>query len=76
MVYAVLQTRAVNDAPTEHREAALTWFVLAYLVGVFGFSLLGTWLIVRFGTETLLIVLLALATSEGGPAVWRKLKRR
>lgn len=50
MVYAVLQTRAVNDAPTEHREAALTWFVLAYLVGVFGFSLLGTWLIVRFGT--------------------------
>jgi len=75
LVYSVIQTQVVNDAPIEHRGAALTWFVLAYFAGVFGFPMVGGWLIVAFGTNFLLWTLLALALLELALAVWAKQAR-
>lgn len=64
LVYTVIQSWAVNEAPTQYRHAALTWFVLSYFVGVFGFPVLGGWLLVRFGRDGLLLALLAAALAE------------
>jgi MFS family permease len=64
LVYSVIQTQVVNDAPPELRHAALTWFVLAYFVGIFGFPLLCGWLIVHLGTVWCLAVVLAIALAE------------
>jgi len=75
LVYSVIQTQVVNDAPIEHRGAALTWFVLAYFAGVFGFPIVGGWIIVGFGTNFLLWTLLALALLELALAVWAKQAR-
>lgn len=64
LVYPVIQTWAVNDTPREMRHAALTWFVLFYFVGVFGFPVIGGWVLVNFGKSTFLVILLAAALAE------------
>ncbi len=64
LVYSVIQTQAVNDAPAEYRNAALTWFVIAYFLGIFGFPLFGGWLIVASGKQWFLTVVLAFALVE------------
>jgi MFS family permease len=64
LVYTVIQTQVVNDAPEAHRTGALTWFVLSYFVGIFGFPALGGWLIVHWGTQAFLVVVLACALME------------
>lgn len=64
LVYPVIQTWAVNDTPRELRHAALTWFVLSYFIGVFGFPVIGGWMLVNFGKSTFLVVLLGLALAE------------
>lgn len=71
LVYSVIQTQAVNDAPAEHRNAALTWFVIAYFLGIFGFPMLGGWLIVHVGTDGFLIAVLLFALAEIGLALLR-----
>jgi MFS family permease len=71
LVYTVIQTQAVNDAPAEHRNAALTWFVIAYFVGIFGFPVLGGWLIVGVGIKGFLAVVLAFAVAEMALALLR-----
>ncbi|WP_136616513.1 MULTISPECIES: MFS transporter [Mesorhizobium] len=71
LVYSVIQTQAVNDAPAEHRNAALTWFVVAYFLGVFGFPMLGGWLIVNVGTSGFLVAILLFAMAEIGLALLR-----
>lgn len=71
LVYSVIQTQAVNDAPAEHRNAALTWFVIAYFLGIFGFPILGGWLIVHVGTDGFLIAVLLFALAEIGLALLR-----
>lgn len=71
LVYSVIQTQAVNDAPAEHRNAALTWFVIAYFLGIFGFPILGGWLIVHVGTDGFLIAVLLFAVAEIGLALLR-----
>jgi MFS family permease len=70
-VYSVIQTQVINDAPPELRHAALTWFVLAYFVGIFGFPMLGGWLIVHMGTGWCLALVLALALAELMLALFR-----
>lgn len=70
LVYSVIQTRVVNEAPTEHRNAALTWFVLAYFVGVFGYPIVAGAVIVGFGVQAMLGTLLVLAMLELALAVW------
>lgn len=64
LVYTVIQTQAVNDAPPEQRAAALTWFVIAYFLGIFGFPVLGGWLIVTIGIPGFLAAVLAFAVAE------------
>jgi MFS family permease len=64
LVYSVIQTQAVNDAPPEYRNAALTWFVIAYFLGIFGFPVFGGWLIVTSGKQWFLVVVLAFAVAE------------
>jgi hypothetical protein len=64
LVYPVIQTQVVNDGPAMHRHGALTWFVIAYFIGTFGFRVLGGWLIVNAGTERFLAVVLACAVAE------------
>ncbi|MGX5801440.1 MFS transporter [Bradyrhizobium sp. Arg314] len=64
LVYPVIQTWAVNSAPPDHRHAALTWFVLFYFVGIFGFPVLGGWILVNFGKEALLSALVIAALLE------------
>ncbi|TCQ15716.1 MFS transporter [Rhizobium sp. PP-CC-3G-465] len=64
LVYPVIQTWAVNSAAPEHRHAALTWFVLIYFVGIFGFPVLGGWILVNFGKGALLSALLFAAVLE------------
>lgn len=64
LVYTVIQTQAVNDAPPEQRSAALTWFVIAYFLGIFGFPVLGGWLIVTIGIPGFLAAVLAFAVAE------------
>jgi len=49
----------------------LTWFVLAYFVGIFGFPMLGGWLIVHMGTGWCLALVLALALAELMLALFR-----
>lgn len=71
LVYTVIQTQAVNDAPAEHRNAALTWFVIAYFIGIFGFPVLGGWLIVTVGTAGFLTAVLAFAVAEMALALLR-----
>ncbi len=71
LVYTVIQTQAVNDAPPEHRNAALTWFVIAYFIGIFGFPVLGGWLIITIGTASFLAAVLVFAVAEMALALLR-----
>lgn len=64
LVYSVIQTWAVNSAAPDRRHAALTWFVLFYFVGVFGFPVVGGWILVHFGKMALLSALLVAGTLE------------
>lgn len=64
LVYSVIQTWAVNNTEPAHRHAALTWFVLSYFVGIFGFPVVGGWVLVHFGRETFLSILLVAAIVE------------
>ncbi|MCS4229416.1 putative MFS family arabinose efflux permease [Stenotrophomonas maltophilia] len=64
LLYPVIQTWAVNASALENRHAALTWFVVAYFIGIFGFPALGGWLLVAAGTSTFIWALAALAMLE------------
>ncbi|WP_448115593.1 MFS transporter [Mesorhizobium amorphae] len=72
LVYSLIQTQAVNDAPAEHRNAALTWFVIAYFVGIFGFPTLGAWLIVHAGLSWFVAAVLAFGLAELALALVRQ----
>ncbi|ETS33087.1 Major Facilitator Superfamily transporter [Photorhabdus khanii NC19] len=64
LVYPVIQTWAVNDSAIENRHAALTWFVAAYFVGIFGFPVIGGWILVSGGKALFIPVLAAIASLE------------
>lgn len=72
LLYPVIQTWAVNDSPPQDRHAALTWFVVSYFVGIFGFPALGGWLLVMAGKSWFVWSLVLLATLELLVAVVRK----
>lgn len=72
LLYPVIQTWAVNASAEEDRHAALTWFVVAYFIGIFGFPAIGGWLLVAAGRNSfiwalaaLVMVELAVATADG-----------
>lgn len=64
LVYSVIQTWAVNNTEPLYRHAALTWFVMSYFVGIFGFPAVGGWVLVHLGREVFLSILLAAALAE------------
>lgn len=72
LVYTTIQTQVVNDAPEVHRNGALTWFVISYFVGIFGFPMVGGWLIVNAGTTVFLVVVLGCAVAELALAFMRR----
>ncbi|MCE1857499.1 MFS transporter, partial [Enterobacter hormaechei] len=69
LVYPVIQTWAVNDSALENRHAALTWFVVAYFVGIFGFPAIGGWILVGAGKTLFILTLAAIASLELGVAL-------
>ncbi|MCV9935259.1 MFS transporter [Boseaceae bacterium BT-24-1] len=75
LVYTVIQTQVVNDAPDAHRTGALTWFVMSYFIGIFGFPAIGGWLIVHWGTQVFLVLVLACALAELALALVRNRSR-
>ncbi|QNK03508.1 MFS transporter [Dyella telluris] len=64
LAYPVIQTWAVNKSEPRHRHAALCWFVLAYFVGIFGFPVIGGWILSRFGLTSLLLSIAIIAATE------------
>ena len=64
LVYPVIQTWAVNDSLPENRHAALTWFVIAYFIGIFGFPAFGGWVLVAAGKVWFVLVLALFALLE------------
>ncbi|QGR09387.1 MFS transporter [Pantoea phytobeneficialis] len=72
LLYPVIQTWAVNDSQPQHRHAVLTWFVVSYFVGIFGFPALGGWLLVVAGKTWLIGSLVILAMIELGVGVIRR----
>ncbi|HEY4143949.1 MFS transporter [Pinirhizobacter sp.] len=64
LVYPVIQTWTINHSAPEHRHAALTWFVVAYFVGIFGFPVVGGWILVGAGKEWFILTLAAIASLE------------
>ncbi|MFM0471408.1 MFS transporter [Paraburkholderia strydomiana] len=71
LVYPTIQAQAVNDSAAMHRPAALTWFVVAYFVGTFGFPAIGGWVLVRLGK----IALIALIATCGLAALMLAIMR-
>lgn len=71
LVYPLIQARAANDVGDPGlQDAALTWFVIFYFGGLFGFPFLGGWIIVWLGagaliTATVFIGLLEFALGLG-----------
>ncbi|WP_213308879.1 MFS transporter [Paraburkholderia sacchari] len=61
LAYPIVQSQAVNDATASYRHAALTWFVVAYFVGIFGFPSIGGWVLVHNGKGALLALISACA---------------
>ncbi len=57
LVYPVIEAQVVNDSEAIYRQAALTWFVVAYFVGTFGFPALGGWVLVHMGKGALIALL-------------------
>lgn len=54
LAYPVIQLQTVDDSGEIHRRAALTWFVIAYFVGAFGFPAVGAWVLVHLGNAALI----------------------
>ncbi|MFM0093034.1 MFS transporter [Paraburkholderia sediminicola] len=59
LVYPIIQVQAVNDSETAHRHAALTWFVVSYFIGTFGFPAVGGWVLVHMGKGALVALIAA-----------------
>jgi len=75
LVYPVIQTWAINHSSPENRHAALTWFVVAYFVGTFGFPVIGGWILVGAGKEWFILTLAAIASLELAAARVGSMKR-
>ncbi len=59
LVYPTIQAQAVNDSAAMHRQAALTWFVVSYFIGTFGFPAVAAWVLVHMGRGVLIALIAA-----------------
>ena len=64
LVYPLIQAHAVNISAPELRDKVLAYFSFSYFVAVYGFPLLGGWVIVRFGYGAFVFVLLSVGLAE------------
>ncbi|CAM3762012.1 MFS transporter [Rouxiella silvae] len=64
LAYPVIQTWAINESAQENRHAALTWFVVAYFIGIFGFPAIGGWILVELGKFWFISALAVIALME------------
>jgi MFS family permease len=69
LAYPMIQAHAVNLTAPELRERVLAYFSFSYFVAVFGFPLVSGWLIVRFGYDEFVFLLLAVGLAELAVAV-------
>ena len=75
LAYSLIQNMLLDLTPSIHHQAALTWFVLLYFAGIFGFPVIGGWVVHSFGTDALLWLMLAVATTELVLAIWGGARR-
>jgi len=64
LVYPLIQAHAVNLTAPELRDKVLAYFSFSYFVAVYGFPLVGGWVIVRNGYEAFIILLLCVGLAE------------
>lgn len=69
--YPILAAMAANDADDDLLPQTLQFFALSYFIGIFGFPLIAGWLIVDYGTTTLLSLVALLAIIEATMALGR-----
>ncbi|NIZ60092.1 MFS transporter [Sedimentitalea sp. CY04] len=74
--YPILAAMAASDAEDDIVPQTLQLFALTYFIGIFGFPLIAGWLIVAFGSATLLWVTALLAGVEATMALLRGQRTR
>jgi len=76
LTYSIINALAANRAPEGLTSQALIVFSLAYLIGAFGFPLIGGWLLTVAGTQALMAALTGLAVLEAAIALgmWRRVR--
>jgi len=74
--YPVLVAMAANDAKSDLVPQTLQLFALTYFIGIFGFPLIAGWMIVEFGTFSLLVFVAILAAIEATMAGMRFLSNK
>jgi MFS family permease len=74
LVYPLIQAHAVNLTSPELRDKVLAYFSFSYFVAVFGFPLVGGWVIVRYGYGAFVVLLLCVGLAElaVGSVHWRR----
>jgi predicted MFS family arabinose efflux permease len=70
LTYSVLNGIVANIKQTDHLQAALLIFPLAYFIGLYGFPYIGGWLLVRWDVTTLLVTLMLLGLLKMGLAMY------
>lgn len=64
LLYPLIQAHAVNLSAPELREKVLAYFSFSYFAAVFGFPLFSGWVIVRFGYDAFVVLLLGVGVAE------------
>jgi predicted MFS family arabinose efflux permease len=75
LAYPVIQEQVVNDSDAMHRHAALTWFIVAYSLGAFGFPATGSWVLVHIGRGAFIALIAMCAISALVLAILRDKRR-
>jgi len=76
LAYPLIQARAVNDiGDPALQNAALTWFVIFYFAGLFGFPFLGGWIVVQLGVNTLITSTILAGAIELALGIRRRAKQ-
>lgn len=71
LVYPTIQAQAVNDSAAMHRQSALTWFVVSYFIGTFGFPAVGGWVLFHMGRGVLTALIAACGLAALALAIMR-----
>jgi len=64
LVYPLIQAHAVNLTAPQLRDKVLAYFSFSYFVAVYGFPVVGGWIIVRNGYGAFIVLLLCVGLAE------------